>query len=145
MANNKNHSPEFEANKGRFGSIASDVQRKIAQKGGEARAEKMRRIKEWQENMKDKMTEYALMFLDTNMLPGVKKIYEEFNLPADDATNMMAIFMGMGRKAQQGDATAAKFLFEVAGLYTETKNLNINGTLPTTPAGDKLYEPSNNE
>ena len=142
MANKTNHSPEFEANKGRFGAVGSEVARNAGKKGGEAKAEKMRRIKEWQENMKDKMAEYALMFLDTNMLPGVKKIYEEFNLPADDATNMMAIFMGMGRKAQQGDANAAKFLFEVAGIYTETKNLNINGNVPTSSPADLSFVPA---
>lgn len=90
--------------------------------------------------MKDQMVEYALMFLDAEMLPGIKKVYEQFSLPNDDATNMMAIFMGMGKRAQQGDATAAKFLFEVAGIFTETKNLNITGNMPTTAKGDTLYE-----
>lgn len=113
--------------------------------GGDARVEKERRIKEWQENMKDKMVEYALMFLDANMLPGLVKVYEEFNLPTEDANNMMAIFMGMGRKAQQGDVTAGKFLLELAGIYTETKNLNITGNMPTTPKGDTLYEPNDEQ
>jgi len=145
MANTTNHSPEFEANKGRFAVVGSEAARNAGRKGAEAKAEKERRIKEWQENMKDKMVEYALMFLDANMLPGLVKVYEEFNLPTEDANNMMAIFMGMGRKAQQGDVTAGKFLLELAGIYTETKNLNITGNMPTTPKGDTLYEPNDEQ
>jgi len=137
-------SPEFKANMGRIGRLPTDDQRAFQQKGVEAAKEKAQRIKEWQETMKDKMVEYALMFLDAAMLPGIKKIYEQFNLPNDDATNMMAIFMGMGRRAQQGDATAAKFLFEVAGIFTETKNLNINGALPVQN-GDLMLAPPKKE
>jgi hypothetical protein len=132
----------FRKNMGRIRRLPTEEQRKMQDNGGQANADRLQRIKEWQESMKGKMTEYALMFLDTNMLPGVKKIYAEFNLPAEDATNMMAIFMGMGRKAQQGDATAAKFIFEVAGIYTETKNLNINGNVPTGSPADLSFVPA---
>ena len=138
-------SPEFKANIGRVGRLSMEDQRTFQQKGVDAAKEKAQRIKEWQEKMKDKMVEYALMFLDANMLPGLVKVYEEFNLPTEDANNMMAIFMGMGRKAQQGDVTAGKFLLELAGIYTETKNLNITGNMPTTPKGDTLYEPNDEQ
>lgn len=130
MANTTNHSPEFEANKGRFGSNATDVQRKIASMGGLAKAEKDRRIKDWQELMKQELQENALMLLDAGMLEGVKAVFEKFNLPIEKGTNLMGVLMGQMKKAQSGDSTAAKFLFEVAGIFTETKNLNITGNLP---------------
>lgn len=140
MANTTNHSPEFEANKGRFGRTASDVQRKIASMGGIAKAEKERRIKDMAEVMRAELQENALMLLDAGMLDGVKAVFEKFNLPLEKGTNLMGVLMGQMKKAQSGDSTAAKFLFEVAGIFTETKNLNITGNMPTTAKGDTLYE-----
>lgn len=115
----------FRENFGRFRGLTTEEAREIGKKGGDAWAEKERRIKEAQEAMRRELQEDSLMLLDADMLEGVRSVFEKFNLPAEKGTNLMGVLMGQMKKAQSGDPTAAKFLFEVAGIFTETKNVNF--------------------
>jgi len=130
----------FRENFGRIRELPTEVAREMSAKGNESKAEKERQITLMREALRLELGESALLLLNAEMLEGLRAVFSKFNLPIEKGTNLMGILMGLMKRAQQGDPTAAKAFFEIAGIFTETKNLNITGNMPTTAKGDTLYE-----
>lgn len=123
----------FRKNMGRFRSLATEELREIVNKGGDATAEKTKRERTFVEDLK--------LVMSAKMLPAMENVHGNMGLPDDTKDQRMGVVMGLVRKAQSGDVAAQKMIWDALKEYTETKNVKIESSMPTTPTGDIYFTP----
>lgn len=131
--------PGFRKNMGRFRGQATDRQREIAKKGGEAFAEKVERAKTAQEIAKaiDAMPMTAETIKEISARLGIDEDFIK-NLTQGEAKALAV----NKRILSTGSVKDWIEWLKIKGEYTET--LKVDG-LPETPVGDRLFTKKDKE
>lgn len=131
--------PGFRKNMGRFRGTATDVQREIAKKGGDAKAEGERKQKTAQEIAKaiDAMPMTAETIKEISARLGIDEDFIK-NLTQGEAKALAV----NKRILSTGSVKDWIEWLKIKGEYTET--LKVDG-LPETPVGDRLFTKKDKE